>query len=248
VADAPQLADYGISRRGLFKTGLAVGIGAAGLSLAGTGLTAGTANASQTATIDIFASYGDDAECIVQLDWAYCKNCRNLYYAPENGVCAVTNADHAAGSTTNYAPIINAEYWASLTPPGEGGCFMQNPWYWCRNCSCLFYGPDQSGSWCTVGAYGVPGSAQVNHITSGSGIYYMPGDSTGSNSSWGTLTGGTMQPDWRFCYNCKDLYFGGDWSESVCEYQLQRGPNNNNDGNGKGHAPGDTVYFVDMYS
>ena len=43
MEDAPQLADYGISRRGLFKTGLAVGLGAVGLSLAGTALTAGTA-------------------------------------------------------------------------------------------------------------------------------------------------------------------------------------------------------------
>jgi len=247
VEDVPQLADYGISRRGLFKTGLAVGLGAVGLSLAGTALTAGTASASQSATIHIYTDYGDDANVLVQLDWAYCKNCRNLYYASENALCAATSLNHVADSSTNYAPIINPEYWSGDPAPGIEGDFIQSPWYWCRNCSCMCYGPGQSESWCAA-AYGTPGSLQVNHTNSGSGVYYLCADSKGSNSAWGTSTGGTMQPGWRYCYNCKCLYYGGDWSLSVCEYQLQRGPNNNNDGNKNGHATGDTVYFVDMYS
>jgi hypothetical protein len=62
---------------------------------------------------------------------------------------------------------------------------------------------------------------------------------------WTAITGGpALQPGWRFCGNCKVLYWGGQWSASVCQYEKIHGPNANNGGNRSGHAPGDTGYYL----
>jgi hypothetical protein len=241
MTDELRRLDDGFSRRSLLKRGLIVGLGAAGLTAASSALTAEVAHATES-TDSAKSGDGTLVAFTSQLDWYYCGNCRNLYYGPHNavnGFCTATGSPHVRYSTpplTNYgvpdqAPSPNRSSYGS-------GTFVQNPWRYCSRCTCLFYGPGQSTSWCPrlVAASG------VNHDASGSGAYYLM-NSTGS-SAW---TGGSqnVQPGWRYCANCKSMYWGGAWAGSDCQYQWSNGgPNKNNGSNGYGHAPGDTVYYL----
>jgi len=222
--------DRHLSRRGLLKSSLVVGLGATGLAAASTALTGGVARATNAAAYaltdkDITVAF------TVQTAWRYCVKCRNIYYSPEGGEYCAAGGTHTTTSQTIYeipdeAPDYNVASGSSS--------LLQEPWRWCKNCSCLFWGNGESSSWCAA----MPKTGNQNHDGSSSGVYYMLYD------SWTGIT--SLQPNWRYCYNCKDLYFGGDWSSSVCYFQLASGEgiNNNNGMNGEGHAPGDTVYYA----
>lgn len=244
------LVTSGLSRRGLFKGGLIVGLGAAGISVTSTAVTRDVARASQNELITVIADYPGAANTTeVQTQWSYCGQCRNLYYAGENiSSCAWSNYNaggdphgtHAAGSSTNYGVMIdNPGFYVNENPP-SGNAYLQSPWRWCNLCGCLFWGNGQAGSWCPHAGYD-PG--QINHSSSGSGVYYMPSGMDGNNDAW-NASGATVQPGWRYCANCKCLYWGGAWSASWCQYQIARsflgGISSFQ------HATGNTVYTVFM--
>lgn len=216
-----------LTRRGLFKSSLLVGLGAAGLTAASTALTAGVAQAANAAA---YALTDKDITIAftAQTGWRYCNKCRNLYYSLEGGeLCAADGGTHTTTSSTVYeVPDQNPYY----NVASGSDSLVQEPWLWCKNCSCLFWGPEESTSWCPE--LGVNGYQQ-NHDGSASGAYYM------LNGAWTGVT--ALQAGWRYCYNCKDLYWGGAYTSSKCYYAiLNGGPN------GSGHAPGNTVYYLFM--
>jgi hypothetical protein len=239
-------AEPGLTRRGLFKSGLVVGLGAAGLTAASAAI-APRAALADSASGQFSANYLDgnlDGSGILffQLNWNYCINCRCIYYAPDNhdGSCPMTGEYHGAGSSPSDYGIVTQSSVAPIDPPA----YLQSPWRWCVNCNCLFWGNAEAESWCTHNAVG-----QTPHKGSESGVYYMPygRESNGSPAWTNNNTFGTLQEGWRYCDNCRNLYWGGAWAESYCQYQIQSGGGHvgaNNGNNGYGHAPGDTVYYL----
>jgi hypothetical protein len=250
VDQSPGLPAPGISRRGLLKGGLIVGVGAAGLSVASAAARPGVARASQTAGIRLVADYGTALNTDVQTQWAYCGLCRNLYYTAEgglNGFCAYWNVQaelgygfgsyvHSPGSETNYGVMIDNPGFVLNENPPLGAAYLQSPWRFCSECYCLFWGNGQADSWCPVA---FTSSGQVPHNDSGSGVYYMPSGMDGKVDAW-SASGATPQPGWRYCSDCKSLYWGGAWQDSNCQYMLQ------NTGYPYQHATGATVYTVFM--
>jgi hypothetical protein len=247
VEETSRLATPSLSRRGLFKSGLIVGLGVAGLSAASTALTAGVARASQNTSIGLKPDYEGAKSTEVQTQWAYCGQCRNVWYTAEGlPYCAAFNffntesSLHTKGSPTDYGVIIdNPGFPAS--PPSGYNAYLQSPWYWCSNCSCLFWGNGQAESWCPAGYNSNNPSQQYPHINSGS-VYYMPyGVESGGGAAWTATSGATLQQGWKYCNLCKCLYWGNAQAESYCQYQLQ------NSG-GTYHATGSSVYYVAMMS
>jgi hypothetical protein len=217
------------SRRGLLQGGLLVGLGAAGLSLAPSGI----ANAVSGAAGVLNGS--EVVNFILQADWRYCGKCKNLYYGGHPGICAGTGyGQHIAGSSTGYGV-------PDQTPaPNIGGPFVQSPWRICANCACLFW--PETNDYCAAG-----GGIRQAHSSSGSGPYFMMNNANSASDNWTSLyPTPALQPGWRYCGNCKVLYWGGAWSASICQYEKINGSNTNNGGNGPGHAPGNTVYYLFM--
>jgi hypothetical protein len=230
----PQLSDYGISRRGLFKSSLAVGLGATGLAAAGTALTAGAAQAASVTTT-VVNNVNRNALGLAttyQVGWRYCKRCRNLYYSGDKSLCYDGGA-HAAGSTTNYGVAVNNPGFST----NDNGDLYQSPWTWCSNCGCIYWG-NGNGGWCVGSAKNV----QLGHNSNGSGVYFMALDTNGSSTDWYTDVGGsgTLQPLWRYCRLCMNLYWGNAWSASVCVYNFFNSQTTNN------HATGNSVYYLFM--
>ena len=240
-----------LSRRGLFKSGLAVGLSAAGLSVASTAVTGGVARASQNGSIVLWDDYGTHFTTEVQEQWAYCDLCRNVWYAGEAGdygACVYNLArdsgqSHSKGATDYGLIINNPGFLLNGQQQPSGNAYMQSPWYWCNQCLCLFWGDGLSGSWCANSS--IPGSqlGQFLHSSSGSGVYYMPCVNVpGAPTPW-SATGCTLQPNWSYCNLCKCLYYGTDDATSACEYKLQNSPA----GTTKlPHAVGDTIYYLAM--
>lgn len=234
MEESPRLSAPGFSRRGLLKSSLIVGLGAAGLSAASTAVTAGVARASENAIVEYKPAYDNSYYAIgVQTQWAYCDQCRNIWYNGEsiNSFPCVeleVNANgglHVAGSTDYAIAIDNS-------PGFTTG--LQSPWYWCSYCGCLYYGPDGSGSWCIAGGGGL--GNQVPHNGTSSGVYYMPYNADGG---WLADDGATMQPGWKYCDLCKCLYWGDAQAESYCQWQFQ-------EGGGTNHATGSSIYYMAM--
>ena len=216
------------NRRGLLRGGLLVGLGAAGLTMASSGIAHAVTGAAAEAN-------GQVVNFILQTDWRYCGKCRNLYYAGHPGICAGTGyGQHIAGSSTGYGV-------PDQTPrPNLGSPFTQSPWNICARCACLFW--PEANDYCAAG-----GGGKLAHDSSGSGPYFMMMNDNSSGINWTSfMPTPALQAGWRFCGNCKVLYWGGQWSASVCQYEKINGPNANNGGNGSGHAPGDTVYYLFM--
>jgi hypothetical protein len=238
MVDTPQPLVPGFSRRGLLKGSVAVGLGAFGLTVASSALAPGIARAGISLVDAQADNYAPVQDINAQDGWRYCKQCRSLYYAGDSRPCAgsvLGSADHTSASTTDYL-VPNGNGYANgnwpVSQDPNGNSLIQTPWRWCDKCSLLFYGPGMATSWCL-------GTGNA-HVDSGSGVYSM------FNGTWysGTFP---LQPGWRYCSNCKVLYWGGAWKGSYCVYQtLVTGPNVNNGNNGYGHASGNTVYYVFM--
>jgi hypothetical protein len=231
-----QSSNRDLTRRGLFKSSLIVGLGAVGLAAGSTALTAGVAHATNEAA---YALTDKDVLIVftTQTDWRYCNKCRNLYYAPEGGELCAAGGGHTTTSATVYQ--VPDEQPSSTVVASGSASLIQSPWRWCKNCSCLFWGPGESTSWCPQQAI----NGVQTHDGSASGVYYLPnGLEQNGDYAWTGVT--SLQAGWRYCYNCKDLYWGGQWAKSTCYYALYNGENSNNGNNGFGHAPGNTVYYV----
>jgi hypothetical protein len=139
------------------------------------------------------------ASATVQHGWKYCANCHNLYWGNNGGLCVgVLDSPHQ--------PYSSAVYGVATAVSSTSG--YQSPWRYCDGCSCLYYGPDQSASHCAANGNINGGFSQHN---SGGTTYYL---SYGATAPSGTQSG------WRFCANCKVLFWGNAMAVSACPVYL----------------------------
>lgn len=221
----------GLSRRGLLRGGLLVGLGAAGLTAASSSLVPGVARAANSSSYAI--NNGTQVAFTYQTDWRYCSGCRNLYYAGRPGTClASMYGQHTAGSSTGYGVPDQAP----SPDNASGGAPVQEPWYICVNCSCLFWGPDIDSSFCAASQARI----QWNHNSTGSGVYYV------MNGTWSQGSNGAqIQGGWRYCAGCKVLYWSAAVSDCMYAYVINP-PTMYPTPTAGNHLSGSTDYYVFM--
>ena len=130
-----------------------------------------------------------------QPDWRFCGKCHGLFWAP-NGDASGSACPHD-GST--HQPVG----WTFVLPNDHQGATPttgQPDWRFCGKCHGLFYAPDAAHSVC-------PRDGGV-HLAQGWN-FVLPNDHQGA-------TPATGQPEWRFCANCKSLFWNGDAYKGVC--------------------------------
>jgi hypothetical protein len=174
-----------VSRRKLLRNGLLAGLGAAALGIASPVLT-GTARAQE--------SYPQD-------NWNWCYKCKGMFYATNTdfpaGYCP------AGGQHTGNNPYGSPSYNYTIYYNASQGKLSQSSWNWCNKCTGLFYGPQQSSSWCPAGG---------QHNGTGSYDYWLQYD----QQELGTANGNGWQEYWNWCSKCTGLFFGPQQSSSYC--------------------------------
>jgi hypothetical protein len=189
VNEQPREVNGGLGRRSLLKSGLAVGLGAAGLAAGVTGLTPGVARADSGSP---------------QYGWRYCANCHSLYWGDNGGYCAWAESDQQGNSLGSYTHIRDSAETIYGVPTTDPGGSNQSPWRYCRVCSCLNWGPEVAASRCAGNANDRTGYYGP-HTNDTSGVYYMP---------YGNWSG--LQNGWRFCTYCKALFWGSAINSTAC--------------------------------
>jgi C1A family cysteine protease len=130
-----------------------------------------------------------------QVGWRYCTKCKSLFWGASQSLstcpCGGTHT-YSDGSTTSgtYTLFMNC----TNTPST-----IQTGWKFCGKCKSLFWGPSQSISKCPCGG---------QHDGSGSSVYGLLWQNDGSVSP--------LQDSWRYCHNCKCLFYGPTQSTSKC--------------------------------
>ncbi len=158
-----------------------------------TGAGAIVASAASISFADTAYAYGG-----TQADWAYCDQCAGLFFATtsfvNNGRCpiSVQPIQHSRGSRNYYLEFGMG----SSTTRQEG-------WRYCGNCKGLFWGNEQSTSFCPA-------------LMVGGGPHSF-GSSRLYDVRFNEPSGQDEQLGWDFCGNCKGLYWGnGNHSNGVC--------------------------------
>jgi hypothetical protein len=130
-----------------------------------------------------------------QPDWRLCIKCHELFWAPQGdasgSACPKDGGTHLPLGWTFVLP--NKEQGAPLTSG-------QPNWSFCGKCHSLFYAPDVSSSVCPRDG--------GRHLPQG-WDFVLPNDQQGA-------TPATGQADWRYCANCKSLFWDGDAYKGVC--------------------------------
>lgn len=132
----------------------------------------------------------------VQSGWEWCNLCKGLFYGPQTAtsVCPV------GGTHIGWEPVQSYDYFLNYNiAPGQQS--FQYDWNWCRKCRGLFYGPQVSSSYCPDGG---------THDGAGSYNYSVIYGAV-------TLTSG-LQQYWRWCRNCKGMFYGPQASKSWCPF------------------------------
>ena len=131
-----------------------------------------------------------------QPDWRFCGKCHGLFWAP-GGDATGTTCPRDSG---NHDP----KGWIFVLPNAQQGAPLssgQANWSHCDKCDSLFYLPDVAKSVCPKDG--------GNHSGQGSWNFILPNKQQGASDASG-------QPDWRYCNNCKSLFWDGDSYKGVC--------------------------------
>jgi hypothetical protein len=131
----------------------------------------------------------------LQDQWAYCAKCRGLFFSGSNGYTSVC----PGGGQHNGADSYDYSLYHDVSDPRA-----QTGWRWCSNCQGLFYGPQQSSSWCPAGGQHVIGVNGFNYDV------FLTGKLGGSTTDY--------QLEWRWCRNCRGLFYGPKQYESICPF------------------------------
>jgi hypothetical protein len=132
----------------------------------------------------------------VQTNWRWCIKCQVLFYGSR-----VMNSHCPAGGT--HSPVSQSgsgEYTLSYNVPIDSS--QQNDWRWCNKCQGLFFGPNAASSHCPAGG------THSSVSQSGSGNYSLLHHYVSVDQS--------QQNEWRWCYKCQGLFFGGNAETSHC--------------------------------
>jgi len=172
-----------VSRRKLLRNGLLTGLGAAAVGAA-----------------QVFTGKAQAASGGMQYNWNWCNKCTGLFYGPQysSSWCPAGGQHNGADNPnpdSSYDYILYYNY-----PSSELGPDFQGDWNWCSKCRGLFYGPQQSSSWCPAGG---------QHNGSGSYDYQILfGDQIGLGAYW--------QESWSWCNKCTGLFYGPQQPSSYC--------------------------------
>jgi hypothetical protein len=182
--------DSGVSRRGLLRSGLLAGLGAAGLVAAVPALT-GVARADVEENVTI-----DGHPYTAQGQWNWCTLCSGLFWCPSalpTGVCPGNGSGKHTPGATEYWMLHGGANWNNPTTDPNG---VQAGWRWCSNCDVQFWGPGASHSACPVG---FPNS----HHVLGSGTIY--------DMMFGTAWPADLFPQdgFAWCSACQGLFWSG---------------------------------------
>jgi hypothetical protein len=173
--ESPEIGEF--SRRAMLRNGLLVGLGTA--TIVSASLAGGARAYASLATASAPAANAPE-----QWNWAYCHNCRGMWYPGNGGDKCPYTADmggHVSSPSDNYGFYYNAT-----------GTDWQEDWLWCHYCSGMFWASnDMSAGVC-------PGLGSMgSHDGSGSFHYVAY---RGSES-------GTGQPGWSWCSQCSGMWW-----------------------------------------
>jgi hypothetical protein len=169
-----------LSRRRLLRNGLLTGLGAAAVGIA--------------SPVSTAKAQGWN----VQQNWCWCGKCTGMFYDGDatNGWCPA-GGQHESGNANVDSYPYGLYY---NIPISELGPKYQEYWNWCSKCMGLFYGPQQSSSWCPAGGRH-NGSVSYNYELAFGDVY----------------TGGYYnQNGWNWCNKCTGLFYGPQQSSSYC--------------------------------
>jgi M6 family metalloprotease-like protein len=129
-----------------------------------------------------------------QAAWLFCAKCQGLYYGGGSisGPCPQDGTNHLRGSDS-------FNYYNYMMVPDVGGPSRQSGWRYCSKCTALFYGPNQSTSFCPNTTGG------PTHIAVGSVYSLVVNDSAAPG-----------QHGWKWCKKCQSLFYGPNQSDSNC--------------------------------
>lgn len=180
-------SDSGFSRRGVLRSGLLAGLGAAGLIAASSAVA--RADVEESVTID---GHPYTAQGL----WAWCTVCSGLFWAPNvlpTGVCPAGGPHTLSGSPTEYWMLHGGAGWNDPAVDPNG---VQAGWSWCSRCDVLFWGNGAGGSWC-------PNPPVGHHThTAGGTVYDMM-----FGTSWPASL--FVQNSFAWCNACEGLFWSG---------------------------------------
>ncbi|GAA1033215.1 hypothetical protein GCM10009557_34270 [Virgisporangium ochraceum] len=151
------------------------------------------------ATGSIVAVAMESPALATQSGWRWCRNCKGLWFAnlaADGGCCPRRRGlPHTSQGSGNYQLLFSSD-------PGSG----QTGWRWCSSCKGLWYKTSVSdggieGGYCAS-------SGLLQHTSQGSGNYKIELASAGGGQS-----------NWRFCFQCRGLWFndGSVVGEATCQ-------------------------------
>jgi hypothetical protein len=192
---------HSLSRRGLIRNGLLVGLGATAALGALPGLT-GTARATDypgQIAIYIEDHFSDLEWYSCQEGWWYCLKCLGMYHSDNDTPGGVCPAGGQHQNDTNYDQYNIPHDGPSQSYGAAGG--VQVGWRWCRKCQGLFWGGAQAESVCPAGGLHV--------ITSGTDVYDAPYGQAEffqqDETDYFLFPG---QSGWEYCGLCRGLFYG----------------------------------------
>lgn len=129
-----------------------------------------------------------------QAGWLFCAKCECLYFGDGSikGPCPQDGTNHLGGSDSynsfNYMMVGDV-----------GGTSRQSGWRYCDKCTALFYGPNQSASFCPNTTGGLTHHAAGTVYSLVANVPSAPG-----------------QHGWKWCSKCQSLFYGPSQAESNC--------------------------------
>ena len=133
----------------------------------------------------------DNASVPGQQEWRRCKNCRMLFYGPNEAASACpVGGTHDSTGSANYSLVLNVP-----NTPGQAG------WKWCSKCQGLFYGPNEATSKCARDGGTHSGSSSGNYSVLLEGqnrTVFSEGSPNLARGRGGVWTNGMITPNLRW--------------------------------------------------
>jgi hypothetical protein len=180
------------TRRTVLRSGLLAGAGAATVI----GSSMALAGSAQAATAPVPSAASSAATAPEQFHWTWCNQCQGMFYSGGNnhGWCSDDFDGEPHANTSSYTSYNYGFYYDA-----EANDVWQDNWFWCSNCSGMFWSKDGETSYGACPA--TAGTTQ--HDGSNSYKSYA--------AYYGDLPSG-FQDGWLWCSQCSGMFYGGNGS------------------------------------